>query len=75
MNYQDAQLRKGYMTPEAQKAYDAYTKPLMSNSRLMEIIFKNPDIVKEFVDEEYFNYYLMKMAPCCALVTKQCCCP
>lgn len=62
MNHQDKQLRKGYMTPEAQKAYDDYTKPLMSNSRLMELIFKNPDIVKEFVDEEYFNYYLMKMA-------------
>jgi len=27
----------------------------------MEMIFKNPDIVKEIVDEEYFNYYLMKM--------------
>lgn len=62
MNYQDKHLRKDYMTPEAQKAYDEYTKPLMSNSRLMEYIFKNPDIVKEFVDEEYFNYYLMKMA-------------
>ena len=27
----------------------------------MEMIFKNPDIVKETVDESYFNYYLMKM--------------
>ena len=62
MNYQDRQLRRGYMTPEAKKAYDAYIKPRMGNSRLMELIFKNPDIVKEFVDEEYFNYYLMKMA-------------
>ena len=62
MNYQDRQLRRGYMTPEAKKAYDAYIKPRMGNSRLMEMIFKNPDIVKEFVDEEYFNYYLMKMA-------------
>ena len=62
MNYQDRQLRRGYMTPEAKKAYDAYTKPRMGNSRLMEMIFKNPDIVKEFVDEEFFNYYLMKMA-------------
>ncbi len=62
MNYQDRKLRRNYMTPEAQKAYDAYTKPRLGNSRLMELIFKNPDIVKEFVDEEYFNYYLMKMA-------------
>lgn len=62
MNYQDKKLRNGYMTPEAKKVYDTFTKPLMGNNRLMEKIFKNPDIVKEFVDEDYFNYYLMKMA-------------
>lgn len=62
MNYQDRKLRRNYMTPEAQKAYDTYTKPRMGNTRLMELIFQNPDIVKEFVDEEFFNYYLMKMA-------------
>lgn len=62
MNYQDSKLRRNYMTPEAQKAYDAYIKPRMGNTRLMELIFQNPDIVKEFVDEEFFNYYLMKMA-------------
>ena len=62
MNYQDRKLRSNYMTPEAQKAYDAYIKPRMGNTRLMELIFQNPDIVKEFVDEEFFNYYLMKMA-------------
>ena len=50
------------MTKEANKAYQAYTKSRLGNSRLMELIFKNPDIVKEFVDEEFFNYYLMKMA-------------
>jgi len=61
MNFQDPVLRKGYMTPQAQKAYDAYIAPLTSNSRLMEMIFKNPDIVKEIVDESFFNYYLMKM--------------
>jgi hypothetical protein len=61
MNHQDNKLRRGYMTPEAQKAYDAYTASRLGNSRLMELIFKNPDIVKEIVDEEYFNYYLMKM--------------
>lgn len=61
MNHQDRKLRRGYMTPEAQKAYDAYTASRMGNSRLMELIFKNPDIVKEIVDEEFFNYYLMKM--------------
>ena len=61
MNYQDPYLRKNYMTPEAQKAYNEFIKPLTGNSRLMELIFKNPDIVKEFVNEEFFNYYLMKM--------------
>ena len=61
MNYQDPVLRKNYMTPEAKKAYDAYTAPLTGNSRLMELIFKNPDIVKEIVNETEFNYYLMKM--------------
>ena len=61
MNHQDRKLRKNFMTPEAKKAYDAYISSRMGNSRLMELIFKNPDIVKEIVDEEKFNYYLMKM--------------
>ena len=61
MNHQDLRSRENYMTPEAQKAFDAYTAPRMGNSRLMERIFKNPDIVKEIVDESFFNYYLMKM--------------
>ena len=61
MNHQDPHSRKNYMTPEARKAYDAYVEPRMGNSRLMEQIFKNPDLVKEIVDEWYFNYYLMKM--------------
>lgn len=60
MNYQDPKLRK-YMTKEARKAYDKYTSELLGNTRLMEIIFKNPDLVEEIVDEDYFNYYLMKM--------------
>jgi len=60
MNYQDRQLRR-YMTPEAKKAYELYTDPRMGNTRLMELIFKNPDIVKEVVDEGQFSYYLMKM--------------
>ena len=60
MNHQDPKLRK-YMTPEARKAYDKYTAGLLGNSRLMEQIFKNPDIVQEIVDEGMFNYYLMKM--------------
>ena len=61
MNHQNPKLRNSYMTPEAKKAYEAYTSSRLGNSRLMELIFKNPDIVKEIVDEEYFNYYLIKM--------------
>ena len=62
MNHQDRKLRRGYMTPEARKAFDEFVKPRMGNSRLMELTFQNPDIVKEFVNEDDFNYYLMKMA-------------
>ena len=58
LNHQDPKLRK-YMTTEARKAYDKYTSGLLGNSRLMELIFKNPDIVQEIVDEGMFNYYLM----------------
>ena len=61
MNYQDKNLRNSYMTPEAQKALDAYTATRMGNTRLMELIFKNPDIAEEFVNQEDFSYYLMKM--------------
>ena len=61
MNYQDKKLRKNYMTPEAKKALDAYTATRMGNTRLMELIFKNPDIAEEFVNQEDFSYYLMKM--------------
>lgn len=61
MNYQDKKLRKSYMPPEAQKALDAYTATRMGNTRLMELIFKNPDIAEEFVNQEDFSYYLMKM--------------
>ena len=60
MNHQDRKLRR-YMTPEAKKAYETYIANRLGNTRLMEIIFKNPDIVKEVVDEDQFNYYLMKM--------------
>lgn len=61
MNHQDPLLRRNKLTKEAQTAYDRYTASRMGNSRLMELLFKNPDIVKELVDESFFNYYLMKM--------------
>lgn len=61
MNFQDRELLKSQMPPKAKKAYEAYTATRMGNTRLMELIFKNPDIVNEIVDEDHFNYYLMKM--------------
>lgn len=61
MNYQDPTMRRAKLSPEAQKAFDQYSASRLGNSRLMELIFKNPDIVKEMVHESEFNYYLMKM--------------
>jgi hypothetical protein len=61
MNYQDRELRRQQMTPQIRKVYNAYITKYMGNTRLMELIFKNPDIVEEVVDEGQFNYYLMKM--------------
>ena len=61
MNYQDRDLRKIQMSAQAKEAYNKFIANRMGNTRLMELIFKNPDIVNEIVDENYFNYYLMKM--------------
>jgi hypothetical protein len=61
MNHQDPLLRSSQLKPEAQKAYDDYIASRMGNSRLMELLFKNPDVIEELVDESNFNYYLMKM--------------
>ncbi len=61
MNHQDPVMKRGKLSPNAQKAFDEYMSTRLGNSRLMEQIFKNPDIVKEMVEESDFNYYLMKM--------------
>ena len=61
MNHQDPLLRTNKLTPGAQKAYDGYIASRLGNSRLMEMLFKNPDIIQELVDETDFSYYLMKM--------------
>ena len=61
MNYQDRDLRKIQMSAQAKEAYNKFIANRIGNTRLMELIFKNPDIVNEIVDEDYFNYYLMKM--------------
>lgn len=61
MNHQDPVMKRGKLSPTAQAAFDTYTSTRLGNSRMMELIFKNPDIVQEMVDENDFNYYLMKM--------------
>ena len=61
MNHQDPVMKRGKLSPDAKKAFDKYISTRMGNSRLMDLIFKNPDIVNEMVEENDFNYYLMKM--------------
>lgn len=61
MNHQDPLLSRTKLSEEAQKAYDAYTANRVGNRRLMQLLFKNPDVVEELVDETFFNYYLIKM--------------
>ena len=61
MNFQDPLLRKNAMTPEAEQAYNAFSTPLDGNPRLMKLVFQEPDSVRAFVDEAWFNYYLIKM--------------
>jgi hypothetical protein len=61
MNHQDSKLRKGAMTPEAQKAYDEFVKKREENRRFMELLFLNPDTVRKYVSEAWLNYYVIKM--------------
>ena len=60
MNFQDKKLRKGAMTPEAQKVYDDFCVKLDRNPRLMSQLFICPDSVREVVDEKWLNYYIIK---------------
>ena len=61
MNHQDQVMKRGKLSPEAKQAFNKFISTRMGNSRVMELIFKNPDIVKQIVDENDFSYYLMKM--------------
>jgi len=61
MNHQDQVIKRGKLSPEAKQAFNKFISTRMGNSRVMELIFKNPDIVKQIVDENDFSYYLMKM--------------
>ena len=62
LNHQDTLLRRRMNTPETTKAYDAFCEPLISNHRLMEMLFISPDSARKVVSENWLNYYLLKAA-------------
>ena len=62
LNHQDTLLRRHANTPETAKAYDAFCEPIISNHRLMEMLFIYPDSARKVVSENWLNYYLLKTA-------------
>ena len=60
MNHQDALLRKNGMSPLAKQTYDTFWAKHDKNPRLMKLLFTNPDSALTFVNERWFNYYLIK---------------
>lgn len=61
MNHQDPLLRKNGMTADATNAYDQFITGRKYNNRLMEVLFVEPDSVRNVVSEIWLNYYLIKM--------------
>lgn len=61
MNHQDPLLRKNGMTADATNAYDKFIVSRKYNNRLMEVLFVEPDSVRNVVSEIWLNYYLIKM--------------
>ncbi len=70
MNHQDTLLRKRMETPETQKTFNAFCEPLISNYRLMQMLFTNVDAARKVLDdfvvklkprngEQWLNYYLI----------------
>ena len=70
MNHQDTLLRKRMETPETQKVFNAFCEPLISNYRLMQMLFTNVDAARKVLDdfvvklqprngEQWLNYYLI----------------
>ncbi len=70
MNHQDTLLRKRMETPETQKVFNAFCEPLISNYRLMEMLFTDVDAARKVLDdfvvklkprngEQWLNYYLI----------------
>ncbi len=60
MNHQDKELRDSMMTSRSQQLYRAFCSTRERNPRLMELLFVDPDSVKDVVDEVWLNYYLLK---------------
>ena len=62
LNHQDRNLRDSMMTPATQRAYDSFSAKRERNPRLMELLFVDPDSVRDVVEEPWLNYYLLKTA-------------
>lgn len=60
LNFQDKQLRDSMMTPKAKKAFEKYSNSRKHNWRLMNLIFTDSTFVKQNIDDEWLNYYLLK---------------
>lgn len=60
LNHQDKQLRDSMMPFAARQAYDAFVAKRERNPRLMELLFVDPECVREYVDEGWLSYYLLK---------------
>ncbi len=62
MNHQDKQLRKLMQTPVTEAAYHKFSASRIHNPRIMDMLFNDSVYVREQVDEEWLNYYLLKTA-------------
>lgn len=61
MNHQDRQLRNKGFTPEAKAAEQAYLARHVRKTRLMDMLFHSPDSMRQVIDEQLLNYYIIKM--------------
>ena len=70
LNHQDTLLRRRMHTPETQQAFNTFCAPLISNYRLMQLLFTDVDAARRVLDdcvvtlqprngEQWLNYYLL----------------
>jgi len=62
MNHQDKQLRKLMQTPVTEAAYHKFSASRIHNPRIMDMLFNDSVYIREQVDDEWLNYYLLKTA-------------